>query len=37
MFKKILLAYDGSEPAKKAFDRCIAMTKSFTASCQSSA
>ncbi|HEY6823064.1 MAG TPA: universal stress protein, partial [Steroidobacteraceae bacterium] len=29
MFKKILLAYDGSEPARKAFDRCIEMTRSF--------
>ena len=31
MFKKILLAYDGSDPAKKAFDRCIEMTQSFEA------
>jgi len=31
MFKKILLAYDGSEPAKKAFDSCLEMTKSFGA------
>lgn len=31
MFKKILLAYDGSEPARKAFERCLEMTKSFGA------
>jgi nucleotide-binding universal stress UspA family protein len=31
MFKKILLAYDGSDPAKKAFDRCLEMAKSFSA------
>jgi nucleotide-binding universal stress UspA family protein len=31
MFKKILLAYDGSDPAKKAFDRCLEMTRCFTA------
>jgi nucleotide-binding universal stress UspA family protein len=28
MFKKILLAYDGSEPAKKAFDRCLELANS---------
>jgi nucleotide-binding universal stress UspA family protein len=27
MFKKILLAYDGSEPAKKAFDHCLEMVR----------
>ncbi len=27
MFKKILLAYDGSEPAKKAFDHCVEMAR----------
>jgi nucleotide-binding universal stress UspA family protein len=31
MFTKILLAYDGSEPAKKAFDRCLEMTGCFSA------
>jgi len=31
MFKKILLAFDGSEPAKKAFDRCLEMSRSFGA------
>jgi nucleotide-binding universal stress UspA family protein len=31
MFKKLLLAYDGSDPAKKAFDRCLEMARCFTA------
>jgi nucleotide-binding universal stress UspA family protein len=31
MFKKILLAYDGSEPAQKAFDQCLDMAKCFGA------
>jgi nucleotide-binding universal stress UspA family protein len=31
MFKKILLAYDGSGPAKKAFDRCLEMAQCFGA------
>lgn len=31
MFKKILLAYDGSAPAKKAFDNCLEMARSFQA------
>jgi len=31
MFNKILLAYDGSDPAKKAFDRCLEMTTCFKA------
>ena len=31
MFKKILLAYDGSEPARKAFERCLDMTRCFGA------
>ncbi|HSY46368.1 MAG TPA: universal stress protein [Steroidobacteraceae bacterium] len=31
MFKKILLAYDGSEPARKAFDRCLGMAQCFAA------
>jgi nucleotide-binding universal stress UspA family protein len=31
MFNKILLAYDGSEPAKKAFDRCLEMVTCFKA------
>jgi nucleotide-binding universal stress UspA family protein len=31
MFKKILLAYDGSDPAKKAFDRCLEMARCFGA------
>ncbi|HLY52384.1 MAG TPA: universal stress protein [Steroidobacteraceae bacterium] len=30
MFKKILLAYDGSEPAQKAFDKCLDMARCFT-------
>lgn len=31
MFKKILLGYDGSEPAKKAFERCLEMARCFGA------
>jgi nucleotide-binding universal stress UspA family protein len=31
VFKKILLAYDGSEPARKAFERCLEMTRCFGA------
>jgi nucleotide-binding universal stress UspA family protein len=31
MFNKILLAYDGSEPAKKAFVRCLEMATCFKA------
>jgi nucleotide-binding universal stress UspA family protein len=31
MFKKLLLAYDGSDPARKAFDRCLEMAKCFGA------
>jgi nucleotide-binding universal stress UspA family protein len=31
MFKKILLAYDGSGPARKAFDQCLEMAKCFSA------
>jgi nucleotide-binding universal stress UspA family protein len=31
MFNKILLAYDESEPAKKAFDRCLEMATCFKA------
>ena len=31
MFKKILLAYDGSDPAKKAFERCLEMSRCFAA------
>jgi len=31
MFKSILLAYDGSEPARKAFERSLEMAKSFQA------
>jgi nucleotide-binding universal stress UspA family protein len=31
MFKKIVLAYDGSDPAKKAFERCLEMAKCFSA------
>lgn len=31
MFKKILLAYDGSDPAQKAFDQCLDMAKCFGA------
>ena len=31
MFKKMLLAYDGSDPARKAFDRCLEMAKCFSA------
>jgi nucleotide-binding universal stress UspA family protein len=31
MFKKILLAYDGSEPAMKAFDHCLEMARAFGA------
>ena len=31
MFKKILLAYDGSDPAKKAFERCLEMARCFGA------
>jgi nucleotide-binding universal stress UspA family protein len=31
MFTKILLAYDGSEPSKKAFDRSLEMAKCFKA------
>jgi nucleotide-binding universal stress UspA family protein len=31
MFKKILLGYDGSEPAKKAFEQCLEMTRCFDA------
>jgi len=29
VFKKVVLAYDGSEPAKKAFDRSIEITRCF--------
>ena len=29
MFRKILLAYDGSEPARKAFDYCLEMARGF--------
>jgi hypothetical protein len=31
VFKKILLAYDGSEPARKAFERCLVMSRCFSA------
>jgi nucleotide-binding universal stress UspA family protein len=31
MFRKILLAYDGSEPARKAFARCLEMASAFGA------
>ena len=31
MFKKILLAYDGSDRAKKAFERCLEMARCFGA------
>jgi nucleotide-binding universal stress UspA family protein len=31
MFKKILLAYDDSEPAHKAFERCLDMARCFSA------
>ena len=31
MFKRILLAYDGSEPAHKAFDECLEMSRRFAA------
>ncbi len=31
MFNKILLAYDGSDPAQKAFERCLEMASSFRA------
>ena len=31
MFTKILLAYDGSDPAKKAFDHCLEMVRCFGA------
>src|SRR5947199_7365281 len=31
MFKKILLGYDGSEPAKKAFEQCLEMARCFGA------
>lgn len=31
LFKKILLAYDGSEPARKAFERCVEMSRCFGA------
>jgi nucleotide-binding universal stress UspA family protein len=31
MFKNILLAYDGSEPARKAFECCLEMTRCFNA------
>jgi nucleotide-binding universal stress UspA family protein len=31
MFRKILLAYDGSEPARKAFDQCLEMAGCFGA------
>jgi nucleotide-binding universal stress UspA family protein len=31
MFRKILLAYDGSEPARKAFDHCLEMARGFGA------
>jgi nucleotide-binding universal stress UspA family protein len=31
MFKNILLAYDGSDPARKAFGQCLEMTRCFNA------
>lgn len=31
MFKKILLGYDGSEPAAKAFGQCLEMARAFGA------
>lgn len=31
MFTRLLLAYDSSEPAKKAFDRCLEMANCFKA------
>ena len=31
MFRRILLAYDGSEPARKAFDHCLEMARCFGA------
>jgi universal stress protein family protein len=31
MFTRILLGYDGSEPAKKAFEQCLEMARCFGA------